>query len=601
MAKRSRFLSSYSIPTSPYFLPAILVLLSLVLLWSGLSYRSLWGPEGRSAVIVKEMVQSGNYFLPTINGSIYYDRPLLSYWVTLPGVHMGGLNEAMLRLPSTLAGLGTILIIFFIGRRLFNKRTGIFAALFVATSPMFLLWARTASADMMNTFIIWMMLWVFLLAREGKVRYLFMFYIIGAIGSFFKGPVAPAVAIFTVFLYSTCSVFVAQNDRASLRKALTSEFFWIASAPAAWSIVASLILFGIFFLMPIMLTGSWLPASMMWKENIVRFLGKYDHRSPPYTYLVPLLLFSAPWTFFTIASLWQTRHWESETARRWSLLSAIGILLFFLVSGSRRSYYILPILPALGLITGKAMADWTRGGKDSKFRLINSATVVTVALFTACAVALSYAYFFMRLYRDASELFMTVFLLVGSATAIYFFRKKERLKVLAVFFIAIFTINIWGFTSGMRIAERGRTLREFAYQAKTEINKIGEDNTALFNEGSTELIFYLNTKSSITDVSSVKSIENFSRKHPKGLLLVNLADVPETMEGYLRNLSPIVEQQTKPGDDGDRFALLRFEQPTQAANVSRKHAVKGRPSTASSPGQIKEACATEPCASSFVR
>ena len=547
------------------------------------------------------MVQSGNYFLPTINGSTYYDRPLLSYWVTLPGVRIGGLNEAMLRMPSTIAGLGTILVIFFIGRRLFNKRTGIFAALFLATSPMFLLWARTASADMMNTFIIWMMLWVFLLAREGQSRYLFMFYVIGAIGSFFKGPVAPAVAIFTVFLYSTCSVLVARNDRASLRKALSYEFFWIASAPAAWSMVAGLMLFGVLFVVPIMLTGSWLPASMMWKENMVRFLGQYDHRNPPYIYIAPLLLFSSPWTFFMIASLWQARHWGPGTARRWSLLSVIGILLFFLISCSRRSYYILPIIPALGLITGKTMADWTREGEDSKFRLINSAIVLTLVLVIACAVAVSYAYFFIRLYRDASELFMTVFILAGSATALYFFLKKERLKVLAVFFIAIFMIDIWGFTSGMRIAERGRTLREFAYQAKMEINKTGEDNAALSNEGSTELIFYLNTKSPITGVSSVKGIENFSRKHTRGLLLVNLADVPETMEGYLRGLSPIVEQQTKPDDDGDRFVLMSFEKPIQASNVPHRHAVAKRPSTASWLGEGSEAWAAEPPASPFVR
>ena len=603
MVKKNRSLSFCSIPgyTSRYFLPVILILLSLMLLWSGLSYRSLWGPEGRSAVIVKEMVQSGNYFFPTINGAIYYDRPLLSYWVTLPGVRIGGLNEAMLRLPSTAAGLGIILIIFSIGRRLFNKRTGIFAALFLATSPMFLLWARTASADMMNAFVIWMMLWVFLLARKGQSRYLFMFYLIGAIGSFFKGPVAPVVAIFTVVLYSACSALVGRNDRASLRKALSHEFFWIASAPALWSIVASLMFFGVFFVTPILLTGSWLPASMMWKENMVRFLGQYDHRNPPYTYITPLVMFCAPWIFFTIASLWQARQWEAGTARRWSLLSAIGILLFFLISSSRRSYYILPVIPALGLITGKAMSDWTREGEDSKSRLINLAAVLTLVLFVACAAAVFYGYFFIKLYRDASEIFMAVFILAGSATALYYFLKKERLKVLAVFFIAIFMIDIWGFTSGMRLAERGRTLREFARQARTEINKTGEDNLVLFREESAELMFYLNTKSSITDVSSVSGIDDFSRKHPKGLLLVNLADIPETMKGYFRGLTPIVEQQTRSNDDGEHFVLMRLREPTHVSNISHRHAIKDQPSTLSWPGEDSEACTAGSCTSSFVR
>jgi 4-amino-4-deoxy-L-arabinose transferase-like glycosyltransferase len=560
LTKRNGSLSFCSIPghSNPYLLISILVLLSLILLWSGLSDRTLWGPEGRSAIIVKEMIQSGNYFLPTINGSIYFDKPLLGYWTALPFVRMGGLNEAMLRLPSTIAGLGTILVIFFIGRRLFDRRTGIFAALFLATSPMFLVWARTASADMMNTFVVWIMLWVCLLAREGRGRYLFMFYMIGAIGSFFKGPVAPAVSIFTVFLYSTCSVLVTRNDHTSIRKTFSNEFFWIASVPAVWSIVASLILFGVLFMAPIMLTGSWLPASMMWKENMVRFLGQHDHHNPPYTYIAPLLLFCAPWTFFTIASLWQARHWESGTARRWSILSAMGILLFFLVAGSRRSYYILPIIPALGLITGKVMADWTREHKDPKLRFINFAAMLTLALVVACAATVPYAYFFIKLYRDASSLLIGVFILAGAVMALHFLIKKERLKVLAVFFIVIFMIDIWGFTRGMKLAERGKTLREFAYRAKTEIDTTGEDNTALFYGGSPALIFYLNTKSHMTDVGSVNSVDNFRRKHPNGLLLVNLAEVPETMKNYFQGLSPVVVQQTRPNDDRERFVLVHL-------------------------------------------
>jgi 4-amino-4-deoxy-L-arabinose transferase-like glycosyltransferase len=522
-------------------------------------------------VIVKEMVQSGNYFLPTINGSIYFDKPLLGYWVALPCVRLGGLNEPMLRLPSTLAGLGTILIIFFIGRRLFDERTGIFAALFLATSPMFLLWARTASPDMMNTLVVWMMLWAFLLARGGRSRYLFIFYVIGAIGSFFKGPVAPAVSLFTVFFYSTGSVLVARNDRVSFGKALSNEFRWIASVPAVWSIVASLLLFGALWAAPIVLTGSRLSASMMWKENIVRFLGRYDHRDPPYAYAIPLLSFCAPWTFFMIASLWGAKHWEHGTARRWPILSALGILLFFLISGSRRSYYILPLIPALGLITSKAMADWTREDGDSKIRLINSAAVLTVALVAACAFMVSYAYFFMRLYRDTSEIFMTACMLAGAATAFHFFLRKQRLRVLAVFFIVIFMIDLWGFTIGMGIAERGRTVREFAGRAKMEIDKTGEENTALFRDGSAELIFYLNTKSPIADVSSVKDMQDFSRRHPRGLLVVDLAEVPETMKGYLRGLFVVITQQIGPNGDGERFALMRFGQATQGSNASRRH------------------------------
>ena len=72
---------------------------------SGLSLRSLWGSEGRWAVVAREMMQTGNYFLPTINGQVYFDKPLLSYWAIIPFSWFTGVTETSARLPGALAGL----------------------------------------------------------------------------------------------------------------------------------------------------------------------------------------------------------------------------------------------------------------------------------------------------------------------------------------------------------------------------------------------------------------------------------------------------------------------------------------------------------------
>src|SRR2546421_241953 len=76
-----------------------------ILFFSRLGARALWSSEFRWAEIAREMIRSGNYFWPTINGRPYYDKPLGSYWLVLAATSVtGGLNETAARLPCAVAG-----------------------------------------------------------------------------------------------------------------------------------------------------------------------------------------------------------------------------------------------------------------------------------------------------------------------------------------------------------------------------------------------------------------------------------------------------------------------------------------------------------------
>src|SRR5262249_49762572 len=55
------------------------LLLAASLFLIKLGDRSLWGSEGRWSEVTREMQLTQNYFWPTINGRVYYDKPLLSY------------------------------------------------------------------------------------------------------------------------------------------------------------------------------------------------------------------------------------------------------------------------------------------------------------------------------------------------------------------------------------------------------------------------------------------------------------------------------------------------------------------------------------------
>ncbi|HOW56327.1 MAG TPA: glycosyltransferase family 39 protein, partial [Syntrophorhabdaceae bacterium] len=211
---------------------AVLVALAALLFCTGLSLRSLWGSEGRWAVIAREMMRGGNYFLPTINGSVYFDKPLLSYWAIVPFSLFSGVTEVSARLPGALAGIGTVALVFTMGRGLFGYVPGFIAGLLLMTTVMFGFWSRTASAEILNLVAIWSMLWVLPKGDEKRsfARYL-LFYLIGAAASFCKGPLALAVALAAVFALSCADLFLdaRQAGVRGIRGRVVHRFQWILS------------------------------------------------------------------------------------------------------------------------------------------------------------------------------------------------------------------------------------------------------------------------------------------------------------------------------------------------------------------------------------
>ncbi|MCX5662054.1 MAG: glycosyltransferase family 39 protein [Planctomycetota bacterium] len=103
--------------------------------------------EPRFSSAAAEMVRSGNYLFPTFNGKLRPDKPILIYWLMSPCVKALGAVEAAVRLPSVLAAGGTALLVFWLGRRLFDAATGLIAAGILAATPLMLMIGTAATAD----------------------------------------------------------------------------------------------------------------------------------------------------------------------------------------------------------------------------------------------------------------------------------------------------------------------------------------------------------------------------------------------------------------------------------------------------------------------
>ena len=66
--------------------------------------RPLWEPdEGRYAEIPREMLATGDWLTPRLNGVLYFEKPPLQYWLSAISMKLFGLNGAAARLPLALA------------------------------------------------------------------------------------------------------------------------------------------------------------------------------------------------------------------------------------------------------------------------------------------------------------------------------------------------------------------------------------------------------------------------------------------------------------------------------------------------------------------
>ncbi|MCS6927448.1 MAG: glycosyltransferase family 39 protein, partial [Candidatus Binatia bacterium] len=162
--------------------------------------------ESKEALIVWEMVNGGGWILPHRNGTEMPLKPPLFHWLgAMVAVVSGKVNEFAVRSPSAFAATGAVLLIFFFARVLWDWRTGLLAALILATSPEWVRWAVTARSDMVMVFFLtaafvsFFFLWQ---EQASKRRTVYVFYLSIGFATLAKGPlgfVLPGLVI-CVFL-----------------------------------------------------------------------------------------------------------------------------------------------------------------------------------------------------------------------------------------------------------------------------------------------------------------------------------------------------------------------------------------------------------------
>ncbi|MGA2548808.1 MAG: glycosyltransferase family 39 protein [Burkholderiaceae bacterium] len=310
--------------------------------------------EGRYAEIPREMVSSGDWITPRLDGLKYFEKPPLQYWATALAFEVFGPGEWTTRLWTGLSGFLGVVFVAYTARRLYGGVVGLYASAVLASAMLYFLMAHVATLDMGVTFFMTAGLCSTLLARQaedgnvarGWMMLTWAFLALAVLSKGLEGIVLPG-CVFVLYLVTT-------RDWALLKRVEPWRgglLFLVISVP--WFVWVSQ-------------RNPEFPHFFFIHEHFERFLTHEHHREGPIWYFIPILLVGfLPWTFVLPAALlnaWRETHLPSRGASgrfmpaRLLLLWSGFIFVFFSLSGSKLPSYILPIFPALAILSGAYLA-----------------------------------------------------------------------------------------------------------------------------------------------------------------------------------------------------------------------------------------------------
>ncbi len=383
----------------------ILIVGGLVL-FANLGGPRLWDrDEPRNAGCAVEMLQRGDWITPVFNGELRTHKPILLYWFMMVAYAAFGVSEFAARFWSAALGLGTALLTYGIGRRMFSSATGLWAAVILLTTLMFDVASRAATPDAFLIFWSTAALYVYVwgtfsgnssdgrelpvdgkLAGHKPVR-LFptwpvavLMYACMGMATLAKGPVGFVLPTAVIGMYL---LVVREARRAPTRvktgwgHAIGHWFLGVLRPFSPRHFLATCWMMrpltAMFVILVVALPwyaavgfrtdGAWLRGFFL-EHNLGRAVHSLEgHRGPLVYYPMALLVGFFPWSVFAVPAALDTvrglRHRGPDHAGRLLALSWVGVyLILFSIASTKLPSYITPCYPAVALLVGCFVQRW---------------------------------------------------------------------------------------------------------------------------------------------------------------------------------------------------------------------------------------------------
>ncbi|MDY3558893.1 glycosyltransferase family 39 protein [Gemmata sp. JC673] len=390
----------------------VLVAAAALLTLPNLGAPSLWDvDEGVNAEAAREMRENDTWVIPTFNFKLRTAKPVMLYWLQRISYAAFGVNEWSARLPSVLASWATALLVYELARRMFNRATGLLAGIVLVSALEVCVLAHAATPDAVLLLFTVLTFYLFWARHEnGSRRWWVPTAAACGLAVLTKGPVGVALPGLVLLLYFAWNRELGRLlDRKIFRAVL---MFLLVIGPWYGLVTAET-------------RGQWL-RSFLGNENLNRFVSPMqNHHGPLYYHAAALMVLFVPWSAFLLAAVWygirgaknlppsplpSEREGTAESSSQGAsfelpLPSEKGLgggfsprpfrflvcwfgsyLVFFSVAATKLPNYILPLYPALAILTARFLIRW-RDGELQLPKWLMPAGVAGLA-FTALAVGL---------------------------------------------------------------------------------------------------------------------------------------------------------------------------------------------------------------------
>jgi len=341
-------LDRIGLPFIPH--PSSLIPLAVcgLLFFQGISSRELWAShEARAAQNAQRMLDDGDWLLPRLyDDQVEMQKPPGFYWmVAVVGWLRGGVDATAVRLPAALAGMLTVMLVWWHVRRRGRPVAGFVAAAVLAGAVHFTGTARIGRIDVPLACAVAAIMLVSrdALAERGTRLTVVSIGLVAGAALLLKGPIGVVLPV------AALGVF-AMIERLPVRRLLVPALVVgtvALSIAAPWFIWANAATDGEFF-----------RVFFVYHHFNRAFGGAETLAGHPWWFYLPR--FAAdflPWTPLLLAGV-AARRWRGDPDARFGLVWFVAMIAVLSVSRFKRADYLLPAYGGAAIFLGCVLERW---------------------------------------------------------------------------------------------------------------------------------------------------------------------------------------------------------------------------------------------------
>ncbi|MDR0580953.1 MAG: glycosyltransferase family 39 protein, partial [Holosporaceae bacterium] len=306
--------------------------------------------EGRYVEIPREMVATGDFIVPKLNGLKYFEKPALFYWLQAGVIKIFGVSETSMRWWVVIFAILGCLGVFFIGVKFYSATVGLLSSGILATNILYYVHSRLIILDLAVSIFMSGTLWCFFMSfvkknppiTSQKIP-ITLAYVFAALACLTKGLIGIVLPGIIISLWITFT-----KNWAKIRNILYIP-----------GILAFLAIFLPWHIMMALRDVDFLRFYFI-VEHLQRYVCMGHNRYQPPWFFIPILLVGLlPWTGFSLVAIKNScrKAIAKDSENIFFMCWILGTLGFFSFSNSKLIPYILPLTPPIALITGTMLTE----------------------------------------------------------------------------------------------------------------------------------------------------------------------------------------------------------------------------------------------------